>query len=670
MRIVSLSSHSEDVGSLDHASLCEPDFGSVATAVITQDTSGTGRILRSTPPKRSKKKTMTVTHRTAGSTPHVLKAGQATLAVYAPFGTDPVLSGYPEGTTKTLAQHPLMRHLASIARSGTPVVAIIDRLGDDTRLVTFNAGDAEPTVASRGKLDMQDPQSLATLLREAHGFAPGNDCILTIEGHGAGYLPDLDLKALALATGGTDAALAQAADGNPVLPGGSPTSKTSDPVLPGGSPTSFGSNPVLPGGSPTSRAAALGNPVLPGGSPTSRTGGDPVLPGGSPTSLTGDPVLPGGSPTSLTGDPVLPGGSPTSRDGDPTLPGGSVVLPGGSPTSPSVHAAMATAAIGEALRLALEAGVPRIAVIHFNNCFNMSVEVLHTVAPYAEYATGYCNYNFFTAAQSYPAVFARLAASVSATSEQVAKWFAAENHDVLAAAGHEPTVAGTVELARMHHIAEKVDDLADELLAALRDATPAARPGVVAQIRQAIVAAQKYDTSGDFVLGAPDELTDLDSLAHELMQLRFEHAEVHAAADALRNALAGIKQYGDYGAAWMAPGDLWNFSSKYLAMNIFLPDPLREGLWDWRSKFYLDVNPDPNKPQLQRRIIDFVKVTDWVDFLREYHRDTAYVGVMEARLPDTPVLHSTFDPRHPAHPVDARRPLAHARAAASRATLK
>ena len=658
---------------------------------------------------------MTVTDRAAALPPPLLKATATTLAVYAPFGSDAVLSGYPEGSTRSLAQHPLMRHLASIARSGTAVVALIDRLDDDTRLVRFSAGNPEPTLTSLGKLDMLAPQTLSTLLREANAFVPGNACVLTMEGHGAGYLPDLDLQLLAAAAAPASAgATSQAlrADANPVLPGGSPTSRRSNPILPGGSPTSAAGNPVLPGGSPTSRDPVLPggsptshDPVLPGGSPTSHdpvlpggspTSHDPVLPGGSPTShdpvLPGgsptshDPVLPGGSPTShdpvLPGgsptsrDPVLPGGSPTSGSGSPVLPGGSptsgvgnATLPGGSPTSPTAHAAMATAAIGEGLRAAQAAGVPRIAVIHFNNCFNMSVEVLHTVAPYAGFATGYCNYNFFTAGQAYPAVFERLATAGSATSEQLARWFAAENHEVLKAAGHEPTVAGTVELARMQHIAEQVDLLADELLAALRNATPADRPGVVDQIKQAIVGAQKYDTNGDFVFGAPDELTDLDSLAYELMQVRFAHAKVHAAAGALRDALSGIKQYGDETTAWMAPGDLWNFSSKYLAMNIFLPDPLREGLWDWRSQYYLDVNPDPNKPRVQRRIIDFVKVTDWVDFLREYHRDTPFVAVLPAQLPHTPVLHSTFDPRHPAHAVDHRRPQAQARAAASRASV-
>jgi hypothetical protein len=338
----------------------------------------------------------------------------------------------------------------------------------------------------------------------------------------------------------------------------------------------------------------------------------------------------------------MPVGNPTMPVGNPTLPVGNPTMPVGNPTMPTSHMVISTWALGAGLR---DAGVPKIQVIHFNNCFNMSVEVLHTVAPYAEYATGYCNYNFFSAGQAYPGVFGRLAEGDGATAEQVAKWFAEENHRVLSEAGHEPTVAGTVELARMAEIAGRVDELSDALLAALRAATPAERPVVVGKIQQAIIAAQQYDSRGDNTLEAPDELTDLDSFAAALLKIDFGPGKIAATADSLRSALAGIKQYGDDGAPWMAPDNEWNFSSKDLAMNIFLPDPLLNGLWDWRSQYYLDVNPDPTRPQRQRHVIDFLKETDWVDFLIEYHKDTPLVGLLPAQIPVTPMVHSKTDPR-------------------------
>jgi hypothetical protein len=119
---------------------------------------------------------------------------------------------------------------------------------------------------------------------------------------------------------------------------------------------------------------------------------------------------------------------------------------------------------------------------------------------------------------------------------------------------------------------------------------------------------------------------------------------VAQAAAALEEVLGGIKRYGDRGTPWMAPTKLWDFSVKDLAMSIFLPDPLRIGRWDWRSPYYLDVNPDPTKPQVQRHIIDFLKVTDWVDFLIEYHKDVPFVGLLPAQLPQFPHFNRHYQP--------------------------
>jgi hypothetical protein len=74
----------------------------------------------------------------------------------------------------------------------------------------------------------------------------------------------------------------------------------------------------------------------------------------------------------------------------------------------TVRLPLSTWGLGEALRRALAAGVPAPQVIHFNNCFNLSLELMHTVSPYAGYATAYGNYNFFTAGETYPAVFEAL----------------------------------------------------------------------------------------------------------------------------------------------------------------------------------------------------------------------------------------------------------------------
>jgi hypothetical protein len=435
--------------------------------------------------------------------------------VYAPFGTDPVLSSFPDGTTQELMSHPLVANLQKVAATGVHVVALVDLFDDDTWLLQIPAYEPQNVqVTSRGKQQMDAQSTLTDFLKTAHRLAPEASVVLAMEGHGAGFLPDLDKRLFTLPN-------------------------------------------FTDHGSVQWRWAA-GRARSPRSAPRSRT-------------------------TSRSCPPVA-----SAADRRPDLPD--------EPPRP-VHVGA-----GAAFKEAEAGGVAKFPVIHLNNCFNMSVEVLHTIAPYAQFATGYCNYNFFTAGQAYPLVFEQLAATGETSSEQLAKWFAAANHAVLLAAGHEPTVAGTVDLARMHDIAEKVDDLSDALLATLRTASPEERPAFVAKIRSAIETAQQYDTRPDFILETPDELTDLDSFAAALLELDFLPYKVAPAAEALRVALEGIKQYGDTDSPWMDPNVVWDFSSPNLAMNIFLPDPLLNGLWDWRSLYYLDVNPDPNKPQVQPNI--------------------------------------------------------------------
>lgn len=488
------------------------------------------------------------------------------LVVYAPFGTDETLSTFPDGSSQTLAQHPLYQGLLEVAARGVHVTALIDRVDDDSWLVEIEAGHPEKiVVSSQWKEDMDSPHCLAGLLRRAHERHPTAAVVLALEGHGAGFLPEIDRRALSTEN------------------------------------------------------------LTRNGEIEWRIGSDK----GGPYAGPNNPVLPMGSPLLVMGSPLLPMGSPLL---------------------PANHMPLSTWGLGDALRRATEAGVPKISVIHFDNCFNMSVEVLHTVAPYAHYATGYPNYNFFTAGQPYPSVFEKLRIAGTAGAQNLAQWFAEGNHEVLKPKGHHPTLGCTVRLSRMHTIAECIDDLADALLAALRAATtPAARAAVVGKIRHAIIKAQQFDTPGaSYELETPDELTDIFSLASTLMAFDFRPHPVHPACRALQDALKGIKVYGDNEVPWVGYGESplprWNFDSNQLAMNIFLPDPLLRGLWDWRSPFYLDVNPDPSLPLVQPHIIEFVKVTDWVDFLIEYHREAKFAGLMSAKIPEMPIFNRTFVP--------------------------
>lgn len=473
-------------------------------------------------------------------------------AVYAPFASDLALSTFPDGQAGTVAEHALTKQLTQVAACGVGVVALIDLAGEDTALLRIAPYGVPSIEQSGGKLDMTAPKTLSGLLEHARALLPQARVVLALEGHGAGYLPDLDHNLISL------------------------------------------------------EAATTGGITW---------------------------IL---APEGLT---------PLRADGSPLIEQGAPILPVSFPTIGNSFSVMSTWGVGAALAGAGqgERDTSSLALVHFNNCFNMSAELLHTVSRHAEYAVGYCNYNFFTAGSWYPKAFSQLQAAGQATPEQLARWFAEANRDFLNAKGNHPTVGGVIDLSRMHEITERLDDLADALLAALR--TSPSRADEVAKIKKAIVAAQQYDTQAGYVLEAPDQLTDLCSFAARLQEHDFGPYGVKAAAAALQGALKGVKAYGATDAPWVDPNVQWNFSEETLAMNILLPDPLLEGVWDWRSPYYLDVNPDPNKPLVQQHIIDFLKVTDWVDFIIEYHKGVPFKGLLPSAIPPFPVFNERYDPK-------------------------
>lgn len=479
------------------------------------------------------------------------------LAVYAPFGTDAVLSRYPDGQAGIPIQRQvLVKALQRVARHGVHVSALIDLYDDDSYLVEIPALQPKAMrITSVWKQDMTSPRALAGFLRRTHAVNPCAALVLALEGHGAGYIPEIDAANL------------------------TPEKTTSN----GDYEWTFGQDEVRVSPAP----------------------------------------------------------------GSPALPVFSSVLPVFSSVLPAVDLPLSTSGLAAGLRLSQRQGVPKPAVIHFNNCFNMSVEHLHTVAPCADYATGYCNYNFFSSGETYPEVFRRLRSAGVATREALAQWFADENARPLQLKGNHPTIGAVVRLGRMREIAQCIDVLAGALVTALRPANPAQRPAVLAKIQAAVEAAQKYDTVPGFALSVPDQVSDVGDLAAELLKHDFGAVPVHAAATALGNALKGVKRYGDVGSPWMDTAQPWDFSDPSLAMNIFLPDPERKGIWDWRSPFYMASKQAAGSPNREAHPIDFLTGTRWIDFIDEYHKDATVFALLPALAPKFPQFNRKFDPDNP-----------------------
>ena len=97
-----------------------------------------------------------------GASPSGATTVGVTLAVYAPFGTDAVLSRYPGVTPLAIAQHPLVLNLVEVAKCGVHVSALIDLHADDTYLVEIPAN--KPTglrITSRWKQEMDAINTLS-----------------------------------------------------------------------------------------------------------------------------------------------------------------------------------------------------------------------------------------------------------------------------------------------------------------------------------------------------------------------------------------------------------------------------------------------------------------------------------------------------------------------------
>jgi hypothetical protein len=490
--------------------------------------------------------------------------GGLLFAVYAPFGHDPILSGFPDGTPLPLAQQPLLTALKAVAALGVDVAALVDLVDDDSWLVEIPACAPEAmNVVSAWKQAMDRPQALAGFLRRAHQRFPCDHLVLALEGHGAGYLPEVDAGRI------TPASSSQG----------------------GGQAAEW------------------------------RLGADDAR-----------PVDPG------TGLPVLP-------------TGGFVDLPVDSPEALPVTLPLSTWAVAEALRLARKAGVPKPVVVHFNNCFNMALEHLHSIAPHAGWATGYANYNFFTAGQTYPPVFQRLRDAGGATAGELAGWFADANQAVLAAAHNHPTVGGTVRLSRMTGIAQAVDGLALAMVGALR----ADRALHLPRIQQAVVTALQYDTDGNYALDVPDQATDLGSLAARL-QAVYASGDVFDAAVLLTAALKGVWRYGDSGNPHMARDQYWDFRDPRIGIGILLPDPTRIGLADWRTPYYMAGIVDPTRPPALKAQIPFLadrpdgSRAPWPLFIEEYHRDVVFQGLLRIPPLTFPVYDAKAEPGNPERP--------------------
>lgn len=486
--------------------------------------------------------------------------GSIVLAVYAPFGSDENLSVLPKKTQAPIDQQEIVKQLHRVAEQGINVSALVDLFEDDTWLVEMAAGKKPAVgICSAWKQDMSRPQALAGFLRRVHARFPKSHIVLSLEGHGAGYLPELDF-------------------------------------------------------------ARLGHDDQ-----TETKAGEQLRWTQSPEGTTVEPA-----------------------DGAPTLPADYRILPPTTPGFPASHLPLSSWAVSAALKSAIQCGVPRPVIVNFANCFNASVEHLHGIAKLAGYATGYANYNYFTAGITYPEVFRRFIAGGTGSAADLAALFVTVNGELLDHKGHHPLVGAMVPLARFGAISRAVDRLARELVDAMR-----ANGTVRLDIRDVAAGALQYDTDQDYDLEVPDQTIDLGGFARALLnapQFATRTDVLKAAKDVLK-AIDGLHRHGSDDDPYMNRGNRWNFSDPDLALSLFFPDPRLEGLWDWRSPFYMAGEVKPDEPPALRAQIDFLRNrpggrrAPWAEFIEVYHEGVKFTRFLPVKELVFPKFDARYDPK-------------------------
>lgn len=471
------------------------------------------------------------------------------LAVYAPFGSDENLSVFPRPTQAPIDQQEIVKRLWEVAQQGVHVSALVDLYDDDTWLVEMQAG-RKPGLrfGSVWKQDMSRPQALAGFLRRVHARFPKSRIVLSLEGHGAGYLPELDFARLGH-------------DDQTETPDGDQVQWTQGP----------------------------------------------------------------------DGTTVAPAGA------SPTLPADYDVLPPTMPGFPASTLPLSSWGVAAALRSAVRSGVPRPVIVNFANCFNAAVEHLHGLHKLAAFATGYANYNYFTAGLTYPEVFRRFVAGGGGSAARLASLFVTVNGELLDHKGHHPLVGAMVPLTRMPDLTRAIDRLAGALTQAMID--DPAPPQVRHQIRDAVAATLQYDSDQNLALEVPDQVMDLGGFARRLRaDPNFAaRADVLAGADAVLKAVKGLHRHGSDDDPYMNRGNRWNFKDPDLGLSIFFPDPLLQGTWDWRSPYYMAGEVKPDEPPAQRQQIDFLRLraggqrAPWVAFIAKYHEGVPFKRFLPVR---------------------------------------
>jgi len=298
---------------------------------------------------------------------------------------------------------------------------------------------------------------------------------------------------------------------------------------------------------------------------------------------------------------------------------------------------MSTVSLGQALLAATVQGSDPFDVIFFDQCFQGSIDILYEVAPAARYLVASPNYAWLVAA--YDKYITRFVPT--ATPEELATSIINGYEGSLDE--RHPNAIFAVKASEIAGIAAAISDLGDALGRALQ-------AGENERIAAAVQQGQYVDTTQcsrqNLQLGPPDELIGADSFAQKLQESfgAGDPAGVYVAADALRNALQGVKKQVQTGSPYLAPDEFWDYRD---AITLLAPLPRNTpALVAWHASIYRDGAPfaarwaiDPTQGVTVTQSLAFVRDGRWDEFLQAWFTGlTPTVGAWCNYIPPEQVL--------------------------------
>jgi hypothetical protein len=250
---------------------------------------------------------------------------------------------------------------------------------------------------------------------------------------------------------------------------------------------------------------------------------------------------------------------------------------------------LSTNDLGYALKLSTEATGQRIGLLFLDACLMSMVEVAYEVRNYVDYLLASENWTWTV--HSYRAHIEAVDGTRNARTLGKA-WM--ENDASALEEDEYPFTYALSDLSQIESVLRELNTLSDALLPLVSSDRD--------KFEAAFEASACFETDGNGTIDEYDNYCDLASFAEQI-KAQFDDLEIHAAADAVKDALdeVVIHEIHNDGSPWEYPDEHWTWGNLG-GLSLYMP--LKED--EWKRRYY-------NNSHLQ-----FARDSQWDDVLTAY----------------------------------------------------